>query len=392
MNGLKETIDKIVTEGMAQDNMTGANVLVLHKGQVIFRESYGYADRENQVPMKDDTIFKLYSMSKPVTSAAAMIAVEKGLIGIQDPVSKYLPEYGNLKVYNADGTIRPAKTEMTVFQLLTMTSALCYPNIDTPTGMDMCKVFDAAKEKLLRGEHTSTREYCRLIAGVPLDFDPGERWAYGLSADVLGCIIEVASGQKLSEFMKAELFEPLEMTDTDFYVPKEKWHRLAQWYLKDETTGKLNVFEDIHLGVGKYEESPLFESGGAGLVSTLEDYSHFAQMMINGGNYKGRQILKPESIEMMSKDQLKTEQKVRFDWDSVKGHGYGFLMRVLLDPKEAATKATKGEFGWDGWTGTYVIMNPAQELLIVYLIQRVGSGTTPEVLAIKNAVYDAVLC
>lgn len=221
MNGLKETIDKIVTEGMAQDNMTGANVLVLHKGQVIFRESYGYADRENQVPMKDDTIFKLYSMSKPVTSAAAMIAVEKGLIGIQDPVSKYLPEYGNLKVYNTDGTVRPAKTEMTVFQLLTMTSALCYPNIDTPTGMDMSKVFDAAKEKLLRGEHTSTREYCRLIAGVPLDFDPGERWAYGLSADVLGCIIEVASGQKLSEFMKAELFEPLEMTDTDFYVRRK---------------------------------------------------------------------------------------------------------------------------------------------------------------------------
>lgn len=392
MSGLKEKIDKIVAEGMAQENMVGANVLVLHKGKEIFRESYGYADRENQVPMKDDTIFKLYSMSKPVTAVAAMIALEKGLIGLQDPVSKYLPEYADLKVYNEDGTIRPAKTEMTIWQQLTMTSALCYPNIDTPTGFDMCSVFDGAKEKLLNGEPTSTREYCRQIAGVPLDFDPGERWQYGLSADVLGCIIEVASGQRLGEFMKKELFEPLEMKDTGFFVPKEKWHRLAQWYLKDEKTGRLNVFEDVHLGVGKYDEEPLFESGGAGLVSTMEDYSHLAQMIISGGTYNGVQILKPETIKMMSQDQLTQTQKVRFDWDSVKGHGYGFLMRVLLNPKEAGTRATAGEFGWDGWTGTYVMMNPEEELVLIYLIQRVVSGTTPEVLEIKNAVYDAILC
>lgn len=391
MQGLKEKVDGIVAEGMKQENMVGANVLVLHKGKEILRESYGYADRENQVPMRDDTIFKLYSMSKPITALAAMIAVEKGMIGLYDPVSKYLPEYANLKVYNADGTVRLAKTEMTVFHLLTMTSALCYPNIDTPTGFDMCKVFDGAKEKLLKGEHTSTREYCRQIAEVPLDFDPGERWQYGLSADVLGCVIEVASGRLLSEFMKEELFVPLEMDDTGFYVPEEKIHRLAQWYLKDETTGKLNVFDDIHLGVGKYDEAPLFESGGAGLVSTLEDYSHFAQMMLSGGNYKGKQILKPETVALMSQDHLTETQKVRLDWDSLKGHGYGFLMRVVQDPKPTGTHATPGDFGWDGWTGTYISMNPEKELAVIYLIQRVGSGTTEEVMEIKNAVYDEIL-
>lgn len=392
MNSLKEKIDAIVAEGMALENMVGANVLVLHKGDVIFRGCYGYADREKQVSMKEDTIFRLYSMSKPLTAVAAMIAMEKGLLSLSDPVSKYLPEYGDLKVYNEDGTVRPARSEMTVFQLLTMTSALCYPNVDTPTGIAMCKVFDNAKENLLKGDPTSTREYCRQIAGVPLDFDPGTRWAYGLSADVLGCIIEVASGRSFGRFLQEEVFEPLEMWDTGFFVPKEKWHRLAQWYLKDEITGKLNVFDDIHLGVGKYDEPPLFESGGAGLVSTMEDFNHFAQMMLNGGNYKGRQILRPETIKTMSADHLAPQQKVYFDWDSVKGCGYGFLMRVLLNPKESGTHATFGDFGWDGWTGTYISMNPEKELAVIYLIQRVASGTTPEVMAIKNAVYDEILC
>lgn len=390
MLSLKEKVEKIVTEGMKQENMVGANVLVLHKGEVILRESYGYADRENQIPMKDDTMFRLYSMSKPVTAVTAMIAVEQGLISLQDPVSKYLPEYANLNVYNPDGTVRPAKTEMTVFQLLTMTSSLCYPNVDTPTGKEMCKVFDEAKEKLLHGEPTSTREYCRKIASVPLDFDPGERWQYGLSADVLGGIIEVASGKSLGDFMRQELFMPLEMNDTGFFVPQEKMHRLAQWYFKDNKSGRLKVYDDISLGVGKYEEASLFESGGAGLVSTLEDYSHFAQMMQNGGNYKGKQILKPETIALMSKDHLSEAQKVHYDWDSVKGHGYGFLMRVLLDPKETGTHATPGDYGWDGWTGTYVSMNPEKELALIYLIQRVEAGTTPEVMEIKNAVYDGI--
>lgn len=391
MSGLKDKIDKIVAEGMAQENMVGANVLVLHKETVIFRESYGYGDRENRMPMEDDTIFRLYSMSKPVTAVAAMIAYEKGLIGLQDPVSKYLPEYADLKVYDGDGGIRPAKTEMTIFQLLTMTSALCYPNGETPTGLDMCKVFDNAKEKLLKGEPTSTREYCRQIAEVPLDFDPGERWQYGLSADVLGCVIEAASGKTFAQFMQEEVFNPLEMKDTGFYVPKEKQNRLAQWYIKDEKTGKLNVFDDIHLGVGKYDEPPLFESGGAGLVSTLEDYSHFAQMMLNGGIYKGQRILHQETIKLMSRDYLTDAQKIRFDWDSVKGHGYGFLMRMVQKPEETGTHATPGDFGWDGWTGTYISMNPEKELAIIYLIQRVGAGTTPEVMEIKNAVYDEVL-
>lgn len=391
MTTLKEKIDQIVAEGMRQENMVGANVLVLHKGKEILRESYGYRDREKALPMEDDTIFKLYSMSKPITAAAAMIAMEKGIIGLQDKVSDYLPEYAHLKVYNPDGSVRAAKTEMTIFQLLTMTSSLCYPNVDTPTGVDMCKVFDGAKEKLLRGEQTSTREYCRQIASVPLDFDPGERWAYGLSADVLGCVIETASGKSFGEFLKEELFLPLEMKDTGFVVPKKEGHRLSQWYIKEEKTGQLTVFDDIYLGVGTYEEGLLFESGGAGLVSTMEDYSHFARMMLNGGNYKGRQILKPETIALMSQDQLTPEQKIRFDWDSVRGHGYGFLMRVLQDPAKAQTHATPGEFGWDGWTGTYITMNPKEELAIIYLIQRVGSGTTPEVLAVKNAVYDEIL-
>lgn len=391
MTTLKEKIDLIVAEGMRQENMTGANVLVLHKGKEILRESYGYRDRENTLPMEDDTIFKLFSMSKPITAAAAMIAMEKGLIGLQDKVSDYLPEYADLKVYHPDGSVRAAKTEMTIFHLLTMTSSLCYPNVDTLSGLDMCKVFDGAKEKLLRGGQTSTREYCRQIASVPLDFDPGERWAYGLSADVLGGVIEAASGKSFGQFLKEELFLPLEMEDTGFTVSAEKRHRLAQWYLKEEATGHLKVFDEIHLGVGTYEEGLLFESGGAGLVSTMEDYSHFARMMLNGGNYKGRQILKPETIALMSRNHLTQEQKIRFDWDSVRGHGYGFLVRVLQDPQKAQTHATPGEFGWDGWTGTYITMNPKEELAIIYLIQRVGSGTTPEVLAVKNAVYDEIL-
>lgn len=388
MFAYNETVENLIKREIDNGNIVGASMLVIHKNREIYHNTFGYADKENKVLMKRDTIFRMFSMTKPITAVAAMILAERGEIDLLDPVSKYFQEYKNQLVYNDNNDLEPAKREITISDLLNMTSGIPYPD-DTKSGKELGDMLRGFIKKREMGERVTTQDYVRAIGKIPLLFQPGEKWSYGFSADILGGIIEIVSNKKFSEFLRDEIFLPLGMKDTGFFVPKEKRDRFAAIYRFDENEKFLKPFKESFLGE-YYGEDVAFESGGAGLVSTLYDYSKFAMMMINKGKYNGVRILGRKTIEFMIKDKLTDKQKVDFTWDSIKGYGYGCLMRILINQGEAGTNASLGEFGWDGWTGNYIIMDPKEELIFMYFIQRCDSGVTPVVRKLRMATYAAI--
>lgn len=388
MYDYKKAMDKIMQNEVESGWVKGASALVLHKGRELYFNAFGMANEAKGMPMGRDTIIRLYSMSKPITSVAVMILAERGEIDLWDPVSKYLPCFEGQKVWEEGKGEISAYREPCVFDLLNMTSGITYPDGTTEPGRRMDKVIRELVARRDRGEWVDTQEYMRGIASVPLCYQPGALWMYGFSADVLGGIIEAVSGKTFGQFLKEELFVPLEMPDTGFFVPKEKLDRFAQHYEPTED-GRLIPHQGSHLGE-YYGEDVAFESGGAGLVSTLDDYSHFALMMVNGGIYKGKRILGRKTVEFMSKDCLDERQRATYQWDSNRGYGYGCLMRVLTDQAAGATNGSPGEFGWDGWTGNYVTMDPKEELVILYFIQRCGAGFTTAARKVRMATYGAL--
>ncbi len=385
----QKTMDRLIEREVSSGRVKGASALVLHKGEELYHNVFGFADAERKIPMQRDTIIRLYSMSKPVTAAAVMILMERGDLDLWDAVSDYLPAFRDMTVWDENKQCEvPADRQIKVWDLLNMTSGITYPDPLCEPGRRMDRVVRELVERRERGEVVDTQEYMRRIASVPLCFQPGERWMYGFSADVLGAVVEAASGRKFSRFLQDELFEPLEMKDTGFYVPADRLQRFAQYY--DMTPeGELKVHQGSHLGE-YFGEDVAFESGGAGLVSTLDDYSHFASMLVHKGIYKGKKILGRKTVEFMAQNRLNEKQREYLVWDSVKGYGYGCLMRVLMDQGEAVFNGSLGEFGWDGWTGNYVSMDFSEDLVFLYFIQRCDAGTTPTVRKLKTATYSAL--
>lgn len=383
----KQTMDNLIRKEVESGQINGATALVLKGGREMYYYEYGYADKEKGVPMKRDTIIRLFSMTKPITAAAVMILAERGELDVKDAVSMYLPAYANQKVWTKDGLV-PVERDVTIWDLLNMTSGIPYPNDDDEPGRLMGKVLQDLIARRDKGERVDTQDYARAIATVPLSFQPGDRWMYGYSADILGAVIEVVSGMRYSEFLKKELFDPLDMKDTGFAVPEEKKERFAQIYEWSEEDKILKPYPNSHLGEF-YWDDVAFESGGAGLTSTLDDYSHFATMLLNKGKYGNKQILGRRTVEFMATNHLTEYQRRTCIWDSVRGYGYNCLMRILLDAGEAGTNAPLGEFGWDGWTGNYVTIAPDEDLILLYFIQRCGAGTTPLVRKLRMATFGA---
>ena len=390
MTDYQKVMDEIVENGIAKGNIVGANVLMLKDDEEVYFTSQGFADREAGIPMQRDTIFRLYSMTKPITAAAVMILLERGKLDLWDPVSAYIPEFEDCKVMEEDGRLAAPKRPVKIWDLLTMTSGITYPDMGCEPGRQMDALFCEIKEKLSRGIHTDTLTYCRKIAGVPLCFHPGEKWRYGLSADILGGIIEVISGDTFGHFLQKEIFEPLNMKDTGFVVPKEKRNRFCACYQWSSEEGRLIPYTDNHLGLEGYGEDVKYESGGAGLVSTVDDYAQFAKMMLHGGTLNGVRILGRKTVELMTTSHLTKEQSEDFNWDSLWGYGYGFLTRVLENPGRAGCNASVGEYGWDGWTGNYITMDPSENMTLLYFIQKTDAGTTEEVRKLRMAAYASL--
>ena len=389
-NVLKETL-KISIENC---EVAGANLLVVKDGKEIIYVQEGMADRETGRKIERDTIFRMYSQTKPVTAVAAMMLMERGLLDFYAPVSEFLPSFAQMCVAKGGERI-PCTRQILVNDLLNMTSGLVYPDEGTEAGRAADKVFQEVCSRLHSKEPMTTRELVDKLSVCPLSFEPGSSWAYGTSADVLGAVIEVVSGKRLSEFMREEIFEPLGMKDTAFWVPKEKQGRLAKSY---ETVEKENGGKELVLYTGDnlavrndMAVPPAYEAGGAGLVSTLDDYSRFAAMLLNEGSLDGVQILKPKTVEFFRSGELLPAQQDSFrNWIGLEGYSYGNLMRVCKNPPRSGMMTRKGEYGWDGWLGAYFANFPEEKMTILMGTQKKDGGTFGLTRKLRNVILSRV--
>ena len=380
-------IENIINNEISMNRISGANILLLQHGSPIYRGSFGLADIENNIPMRKDTIFRLFSMSKIITSVAGLMLVERGIIDMYEPVSKYLEGFRHQNVIVGE-EIHPCARPVLIRDLFNMTSGLSYPNEDNMSGKLMIKLFEEVIKEQDKGNYVDTISFANKMGQVPLAFAPGDAWQYGTSADVLGAVIEAASGKKFSKFLEDELFIPLGMTDTGFYVPEEKKARFAAFYDNNEENHTLKIWTDRNLGLEGYDHKPAFESGGAGMVSTIDDYSKFALMLLNNGEFEGRRYLGRKTVEFLHTNQLNDVQKPHLNWDSLRGYDYGNLVRILKSPAIAGSNSSAGEYGWDGWCGTYITINPAEDFIMLYFIQRCNTGCNDTTRKLRSIAYS----
>ena len=379
---LENKVTRVIERAIEKGEVPCASMMLLHKDKVVCYAQAG-KDPGTGEEIRRDTIFRLYSQSKPVTSAAAALLIERGVIDPNDPVEEYLPGFANPKVLRADGTTEPAARGVKIMDLLGMCAGLCYPADDAP-GQYAAKLFDANQAEMNEGRPgLTTVEMANEIGKLPLAFHPGTDFRYSTCADVLGALVEAADGRSFSQFLREEFFEPLEMEDTGFSLPEEKLSRLVT--CSKRTPEGVQPMVCRHLNVGNYTREPAFASGGAGLVSTLEDYRHFAAMLMQEGEYKGRRILSPATVRWMTKSQI----DLRWRWGGLEGYNYGKLMRVCDNPGEVPGLACKGEYGWDGWLGTYFANFPEQKLTLLINTNVADMGTGAMTRRIRNVVLSS---
>lgn len=386
-NQLREVLKTAIKKG----EVSCGSFLVKKDGEEICCFQEGYADRENLVKLERNHIFRLYSMTKPITAAAVMALAEEGKIDLSEPVSAYLSGFCGQTV-EKDGRIVPVQKEMRILHLLSMTSGLVYDG-SSFAGQGTSRLFQEVIDRMDGEYPIGTVEFANRLGRVPLEFEPGTSWHYGTSADVLGALVEVVSGQSFGDYLRERFFDPMGMKDTGFFVPEEKQHRLVKVYQREEK-GEMSLYLENHLGISNsMKRPPAFESGGAGLVSTLDDYARFAQMLLQKGRWEEKQILRPYTVDYLTSSRLYCEgQRKAFEqWVGLEGHSYGNLMRVLEYPGQAALMGTKGEYGWDGWLGPYFSNHPDQNMSILLMIQMTNTGTGPLLRKLKNIVTSTLV-
>jgi CubicO group peptidase (beta-lactamase class C family) len=366
---------------------SGCSLQVMHQGNTIYKDYVGFANKEDEIAINEDTIFRIYSMTKVVTCTAALMLYERGLFLLNDPLEKYLPEFKNIKVYhkndNGEVTVRPATRSILVKDLFTMTSGLTYGGEANETEIQVAKTFQQLQEK---GEKLTNRRLSEVLAAIPLAFEPGSRWHYGLSHDVLGALIEVLSKKTLGQFFQDEIFTPLGMKDTFFKIPDDKKHRFAALYNRKED-GTLIKNEKMDV---QFEPLSELESGGGGVLSTLGDYSRFAHMLANGGEFEGVKVIGEKTISLMTKNHLDDEQATTYNWDYLAGYGYGLGVRTMIDPAKGGSNGSEGEFGWSGLAGTWVLIDPQEKLSAVYMQQMIPNFEAYHQPRLRNVIYGAL--
>lgn len=378
-----EKIKSVMDRFIAADMETGAAAVIMKDGRELARCSCGMADVENNKPFTEDTICRAFSCTKVATGTAAMQLLERGLIELDNPVEWYIPEFSGA-VYIKDGEPVKASRAVTLRDLLDMTSGVAYPG---ESSGKMNEVWWEAEHSYRDGRQISTMEFAKKAGACPLMFEPGEQWQYGASADIFGAVAEAVTGQRYGDYLRENIFQPLGMSDTAFYVPEDKLDRLAVFY--EGSGAERHKLSWINLAIFDYTSDPKFQSGGAGLFTTASDYSKLGAALSNG-EYNGVQILGRKTIDFMRRNALTQSQRVTFDWDSCRGFGYANFCRTLEDPNAASMIATPGSFGWDGWSGTYILNDPEERMSVIVFVQRAGAGTTSLSKAVVNTAYSCI--
>ena len=373
---------KLVDDGQ----LAGMVTMIARHGKIAQFEAFGYRDLEKKLPMEKDTIVRIYSMSKPVTGVALMILYDEGKFQLDDPVSKYLPQFADLKVSKADGPDGMPELEephhaMTIRELMSHTGGLTY-GFFSRSQTDQLYV----KANILDRD-TTLEQMVDKLGQLPLRQQPGSAWHYSVSVDVQGRLIEVLSGKPFDVFLKERIFEPLGMKDTDFWVPEEKLERFSRLYVPNRD-GVLEVQPE-----DEYLTKPTLLSGGGGMVSTAIDYMRFAQMLLNGGELDGVRILKPETVELMHQDHLPEGVEFINPLMGNPGNKFGLDFALVHSPDGTADhELAKGEYWWYGIGGTWFGINPVQDIVVVGMIQaRGGLAARQARIESKKLAYEAIV-
>lgn len=384
-----QRIDQKVQEWIDAKLVNGGVAFIAREGEIIYNKAFGYADMEKKIPMRTDHIFRIASQTKAITSVAVMILVEEGKLTLNDPVSKFIPEFAKpqvVKTFNLQDTTwtsEPAKREITIKDLITHTSGIGYAQIGTPEAQALYKKYGITAGLGVGGHSLSTD--IRKLGTLPLFSQPGEKWTYSLGDDVLGLVIEVASGMNLEQFFRKKIFEPLGMNDTWFYLPKEKHSRLVKLYTHDSTGMKPYPARDEVFGEKVYLDFPNenlgYYSGGGGLSSTVKDYAIFLQMLLNGGTYNHQQILSRNTVRMMTSNQFKENQPGMIPF------GLGFGVTTLFG--SAGTPKNEGTFEWGGAFGTQYWVDPKEKIVALFYCNKLPL-VAPTAPAFEILTYQAL--
>ncbi len=381
----------------------GTQLLVYRRGNIVHSAVQGLADIERKTPMKDDTIFRIYSMTKPITSVAFMMLVEQGLVALDEPVHKYIPEWKNLGVFQA-GTApafmtRPPARPMQIVDLLRHTSGLTY-------GFQQRSNVDAAYREKQIGAVEKAGTLDTMIADlakIPLEFAPGEAWNYSVSTDVIGYLVGKISGMPFEQFLKERIFNPLGMTDTDFHVPAEKAHRFAACYnaspggmMSFHSPGASGLTLQDDPATSSFLTPPAFISGGGGLCSTAADYLTFCRALLNGGELGGVRLIGPKTLALMATNHLPGGRDLpemsrsMFAEATYNGIGFGLGFSVTMDPAKTLIAGSPGEYAWGGAATTSFWIDPAEELIAIFMTQVLPSSAYPVRRELRTMVYAAI--
>lgn len=377
---------------LASGLLPHAQLLVARDGEVVHFSSLGAA-RANGAPLLDNAIFRIASMTKPITSIAYMMLLEEGKTALDDPVARVLPEFENLGVYAGGGAGVPFVTRrgtpMRMVDLLRHTAGLTY-GFQNRTNVDAA--YREVKLDGLRTDHDND-QFIATLAGFPLEFEPGEAWNYSVATDVLGVVVARLSGMSLGEYFRTRIFDPLKMVDTAFYCPAEKLDRLTDAYAKHPRRGR--VLNDPG-EKSAWSAPPSFESGGGGLVSTTADYHRFCTMLLNGGDLDGARIVSPKTLDLMTANHLPggadltQMSRSLFSEAANAGAGFGLGFAVNIDPARTMVPGSKGEFYWGGMYSTAFFVDPVERLSMVFMTQLMPSSSFPIRRELKTLIYSAL--
>lgn len=385
--GRLDRISTVMQRYVDRNKVAGIITMIMRRGEIVFCEKFGKMDRERNREMQFDTIFRIYSMSKPITSVAIMMLHEEGKFLLSDPISKFLPRFKNAKVLvkrnQQETRLEDMQREITFRDLLSHTAGLSY-------GFEEDFYIDSLYQEILwkvragRGNEPTLADAVDLIPTIPLVYQPGTSWRYSFATDVLGRLVEVVSGMPFEEFLQKRLFEPLGMVDTFFTVPEDKINRLAAVYGPAENGEGLKLVDDPT--ESKFVKLTKFPSGGGGLLSTTSDYMSFLQMLYHGGKKDGVHYLSRKAIELMTINHLPSG--VHPDNDIARGFGLGF--GVIIDVAQSQRMGSLGTYYWGGAAGTTFWIDPKEELVPILMRQSLPSDSCPIVADFHTLVYQSI--
>jgi CubicO group peptidase (beta-lactamase class C family) len=408
-----QKVDGCLARMTERGAVCGAGALIIRHGGEVYRKSFGVSDAETGTPLENSAIYRIYSMSKTFTAVTAMTLYERGLFKLSDPVAEFLPAYRDMLTAETDArgvvNLVQARRPITFDHLFTMMSGIPYPGGDTAGARVFLDIHRQMEADALKGEFWTTARLVDAAAKAPLCFHPGEGWLYGFSHDVLGRLIEIISGKPLGAYMREAVFEPLGMKDTAFSLAPEKCARLVKPYdysggapieigelafSPDANPGSRRRFDPpnyvLDYGRQALAASPPFESGGAGLLSTLEDVGIYANMLLHSGKLGNTRILSRKTVELIRGNRVPPALMKKYCFPHMYGYGYGLGVRTMQDMAAAGLNSSMGEWAWDGALGTWYGIDPVEDLAAVFLIQRMPGAHDDLCRRFAQAVYASL--